>query len=110
MWFPPTPARCSLKTSSTTSATEPEGTLSGALEKSNRQVEQLGGVDQALFSELPTEFKLDLKDAPSGMPAVQRLDVTNLTARLEKLLVSTNYAVFVGWMTRNTASRRRNAN
>ncbi len=62
----------------------------------NRQVEQLGGVDQALFSELPTEFKLDLKDAPAGIPAVQRLNVTNLTARLEKLLVSTNYAVFVG--------------
>ncbi|MEJ0091264.1 MAG: zinc-dependent metalloprotease [Limisphaerales bacterium] len=62
----------------------------------NRQIEQLGGVDQALFSELPTEFKLDLKDAPAGIPAVQRLNVTNLTARLEKLLVSTNYAVFVG--------------
>jgi hypothetical protein len=62
----------------------------------NRQVDQLGGVDQALFSDLPTEFKLDLKDAPAGVAAVQRLSVTNLTVRLEKLLVSTNYAVFVG--------------
>ncbi|MEI9864126.1 MAG: zinc-dependent metalloprotease [Limisphaerales bacterium] len=62
----------------------------------NRQIDQLGGVDQALFSELPTEFKVDLKEAPAGIPAIQRLNVTNLTARLEKLLNSTNYAVFVG--------------
>ena len=62
----------------------------------NRQIDQLGGVDQALFSDLPAEFKLDLKDSPAGLPAVQRLNVTNLTARLEKLLNSTNYTVFVG--------------
>jgi hypothetical protein len=30
------------------------------------------------------------------MPVVQRLNATNLTARLEKLLVSTNYTVFTG--------------
>ncbi len=60
------------------------------------QVEQLGSVDRALFSALPVEFKLELKDEPAGMPIVQRLNATNLTARLEKLLSSTNYAVFVG--------------
>ena len=60
------------------------------------QIEQLNGVDRALFSALPVEFKLELKDEPAGMPIVQRLSATNLTARLEKLLGSTNYAVFVG--------------
>lgn len=62
----------------------------------NQQVEKLGGVDRALFSELPAEYKLDLKNEPAGIPVVQRLSATNLTARLEKLLVSTNYTVFVG--------------
>jgi hypothetical protein len=62
----------------------------------NSQMEKLGGVDRALFSELPAEFKLDLKDEPAGMTVVQRLSASNLTTRLEKLLVSTNYAVFVG--------------
>ncbi len=60
------------------------------------QIEQLNGVDRALFSTLPAEFKLELKDEPAGIPVVQRLSATNLTARLEKLLNSTNYAVFVG--------------
>jgi hypothetical protein len=62
----------------------------------NSQIDELGGVDRALFSDLPAEFKLDLKDEPTNAPVVQRLNATNLTARLEKLLVSTNYAVFVG--------------
>ena len=62
----------------------------------NRQIEQLGGVDRALFSPLPVEFKLDLKDEPAGMNVGQRLNATNLTARLEKLLASTNYLTFVG--------------
>ena len=62
----------------------------------NSQVERLNGIDRALFSMLPVEFKLDLKDEPAGLPIVPRLSVTNLAARLEKLLVTTNYAVFVG--------------
>ena len=62
----------------------------------NRQIEELGGVDRALFSDLPAEFKFELKDEPAGVPVVQRLNATNLTARLEKLLASTNYLVFVG--------------
>jgi hypothetical protein len=62
----------------------------------NKQIDELKGVDRAFFSDLPAEFKLDLKDEPAGVPVVQRLNATNLTARLEKLLVSTNYAVFVG--------------
>jgi hypothetical protein len=62
----------------------------------NRQLDQLGGIDQALFADLPAEFKVDLKDAPAGVPTMQRLNVADLTARLEKLLGSTNYNVFVG--------------
>jgi len=62
----------------------------------NHQIEELGGVDRALFSDLPPEFKLDLKAEPSGMDIVQRLNATNQTARLEKLLNSTNYLTFVG--------------
>ena len=31
------------------------------------QIDELGGVDRALFSPLPEEFKLDFKTAPAGM-------------------------------------------
>jgi len=62
----------------------------------NQQIEELGGVDRALFSPLPAEFKLDLKTEPAGMDACQRLNPSNLTARLETLLTSTNYLTFVG--------------
>ena len=62
----------------------------------NRQIEQLGGVDRALFSALPAEFKLDFKGEPTGVDPVPRLSATNLTERLKALLVSSNYTVFVG--------------
>jgi hypothetical protein len=62
----------------------------------NQQIDQLGGVDRALFSELPPEFKLDLDSSPTNVPVVQRLNAATLTARLEQLLVSTNYSTFVG--------------
>jgi hypothetical protein len=62
----------------------------------NKQIEQLGGVDRALFSDLPGDFKLDLGAEPDGQEMVPRLSVTNLTARLDQLLQSTNYATFVG--------------
>jgi hypothetical protein len=62
----------------------------------NTQIEQLGGVDRALFSDLPDNFKLDLPDAPAGQEIIPRLSVSNLTAKLEQLLNSTNYQTFVG--------------
>ncbi len=62
----------------------------------NTQIEQLGGVDRALFSDLPGEFKLDLGTEPAGQELVPRLSATNLTARLDQLLLSTNYQTFVG--------------
>ena len=60
------------------------------------QLEQLGGVDRGVFSLLPVDLKLDLKAEPPGVPTAPRLSATNLTARLEKLLNSTNYQTFVG--------------
>jgi len=62
----------------------------------NQQMDELGGVDRALFSPLPAEFKLDLKDEPAGLTIAQRLNAAALTAKLEKLLSSTNYQTFVG--------------
>jgi hypothetical protein len=62
----------------------------------NHQVEQLGGVDRAFFSMLPVELKLELKQEPAGIPVVQRLNATNLAARLEKLLNQPAYTNFVG--------------
>jgi len=61
-----------------------------------KQIEDLGGVDRALFSELPEEFKLDFKKEPEGAPVITRISSSNLTSRLEKLLASTNYAEFIG--------------
>ena len=62
----------------------------------NAQIEELGGVDRAAFSIMPVDLKLDLKREPVGVPVAQRLSATNLTARLEKLLVSPTYTNFVG--------------
>ncbi len=62
----------------------------------NTQLTQLGGPDRAVFSFLPVDLKLDLKQEPTNVPVVQRLNTSNLTARLEKLLDSTNYKTFVG--------------
>jgi hypothetical protein len=62
----------------------------------NAQLDQVGGVDRALFAFLPVELKLDLKPDPAGLPAIQRLSATNLTARLEKLLDSPSYKSFIG--------------
>ena len=62
----------------------------------NSQIEQLSGVDRAIFSMLPVDLKLELKAEPSGIPVVQRLSATNLAGKLEKLLDSPNYKSFVG--------------
>jgi hypothetical protein len=62
----------------------------------NDQIAELGGVDRALFSAFPADLKLELNAEPTNSPVLQRLNATNLSAHLAKLLVSTNYAVFVG--------------
>ncbi len=65
----------------------------------NAQIEELGGVDRAVFSFMPLDLKLDLKKDPTnGAPVMQKFSATNLTAKLEKLLNATNsnYKTFVG--------------
>jgi hypothetical protein len=60
------------------------------------QVQELGGVDRAIFSFMPIEMKLELKDAPSNAPVVEALNGTNLAGKLERLLTNANYSTFVG--------------
>ena len=60
------------------------------------QLDEIGGVDRAAFSFLPVDLKLEMKDKPTNMPTVERINATNLTAKLEKLLTNANYSTFVG--------------
>jgi hypothetical protein len=60
------------------------------------QIEALGGVDRAVFSFMPVDLKLELKDKPTNAPIVERINATNLTATLERLLTNANYSTFVG--------------
>ncbi len=60
------------------------------------QIEQLSGVDRAIFSFLPLDLKLELGAEPAGLPIVHRLSATNLMSGLEKLLASPAYTNFVG--------------
>jgi hypothetical protein len=60
------------------------------------QIEQLGGVDRAVFSFLPLDLKLELGAEPAGLPILKRLSATNLMSSLEKLLASSAYTNFVG--------------
>ncbi len=62
----------------------------------NDQVEKLGGLDRAVFAFLPLDLKLELKDEPKGVQAVEKISATALTARLEKLLESPAYTNWVG--------------
>jgi hypothetical protein len=70
--------------------------LEAHLKYLNSQIEQLGGVDRAIFSFLPLDLKLELKTEPPGVPVIQRLSATNLTSKLEKLVDSSTYKNFVG--------------
>jgi hypothetical protein len=60
------------------------------------QIEELGGLDRAAFAFMPVDLKLELKEKPTNAPAVERLNATNLTVKLEKLLTNANYSTFVG--------------
>jgi hypothetical protein len=62
----------------------------------NEQVDELGGVDRALFSFLPVNLDLDTKKKPENVAAADQLDADKLTKHLEKLLNSSNYMTFVG--------------
>jgi hypothetical protein len=60
------------------------------------QIDQLGGLDRTAFLFMPLDLKLDLKEKPTNVPAVERLNSTNLTFKLERLLTNANYSTFVG--------------
>jgi hypothetical protein len=60
------------------------------------QFDRLGGVDRAVFSFMPVDLKLELKDKPTNVTVVERLNASNLTAKLERLLTNANYSTFVG--------------
>ncbi len=60
------------------------------------QLEKLGGVDRVLFSYVPVELKLELKDLGTNGVVIERIQATNLQARLAKLLDSAAYTNFVG--------------
>ncbi len=62
----------------------------------NEQVDHLGGLDRAVFAFMPLDLKLELKDEPKGVQALEKISATNLTARLEKLLESPAYTNWVG--------------
>lgn len=62
----------------------------------NDQLERIGGVDRALFSFLPVDLKLELKDAPKDAPVAEKVSAANLQARLKKLLEAPAYTNFVG--------------
>jgi hypothetical protein len=49
------------------------------------------------------DLKLDLKSEPTNVPVVPRINTTNLSARLEKLLDSPNYKTFVGLDNKKTS-------
>jgi hypothetical protein len=61
-----------------------------------KQMEMLGGVDRALFSVLPMDWKLELKKLPDSLMEADKVDAVKLTARLEKLLSAPGYTNFVG--------------
>ncbi|MBM3848011.1 MAG: hypothetical protein FJ405_17210, partial [Verrucomicrobia bacterium] len=60
------------------------------------QLERLGGVDRALFSYVPLDLKLELKDPGTNAITVDRINATNLLAQLNKLLSTATYTNFVG--------------
>jgi hypothetical protein len=60
------------------------------------QVEKLGGVDRVLFSFIPADLKLELKDMGSNALVIDRISATNLQTRLNALLNTATYTNFVG--------------
>ena len=62
----------------------------------NEQIESLGGIDRAIFSFLPEDLKLSLKEKPKGAAAAPRLTAESLNKSLKALLESPAYQKFVG--------------
>ena len=62
----------------------------------NEQIKSLGGIDRAVFSFLPEDLKLILKEKPKGAAVAPRFTAESLNKRLEALLESPAYQKFVG--------------
>ena len=62
----------------------------------NAQLDKLGGLDRALFAFLPVDVKLELKDEPKDVQALEKISGTSLSDRLAKLLETPAYTNFVG--------------
>ena len=62
----------------------------------NEQIESLGGIDRAIFSFLPEDLKLSLKEKPKGAAVAPRLTAESLNKNLAALLESPAYQKFVG--------------
>ena len=62
----------------------------------NEQIDKLGGVDRALFAFMPVDLKLELKDEPKEVAALDKINATTLSERLAKLLEAPAYTNFVG--------------
>ncbi len=62
----------------------------------NEQIDKLGGVDRAVFSFLPLDFKLELKTGPAGVDVAEKIDAKLLVQRLGTLLESPQYTQFTG--------------
>ena len=65
-------------------------------ERLNEQIDALGGIDRAVFSALPVDWKLNLGPVPESVPVVAKIDADTLTGLLEEALDSPAYATFVG--------------
>ena len=62
----------------------------------NEQIDKLGGVDRTLFAFMPVDLKLEMKDEPKEVVALDKISATALSERLAKLLESPAYTNFVG--------------
>lgn len=62
----------------------------------NRQLSSLGGVDRVLFSYLPVDMDLKLKDELEDVAIAPKIDSEQMAERLEDLLDTDTYATFVG--------------
>ena len=62
----------------------------------NEQLDKLGGVDRAVFAFMPVDLKLELKDEPKEVAALDKINAGALSERLAKLLEAPAYTNFVG--------------
>ncbi len=62
----------------------------------NEQVKKAGGIDRLVFSILPLNLSLNLKETPQGVTPPEKFDAEKLHKRLAELLDSPAYSSFVG--------------